>query len=83
MEENKKPLSLLEKMKQKAKEQKAYGGECKEQAASVGIRACPGCGAGRAQQDGLTHCAYCGYEFLSAPLTDGIYITKENNSGNA
>jgi uncharacterized Zn finger protein (UPF0148 family) len=41
---------------------------------------CPNCGAGRAKQDGLTHCAYCGHEFLSVKLTDGIFIKKEDNS---
>lgn len=80
MEENKKPLSLLEKMKQKAMEQKSYGGEFVEEAAKVNTRSCINCGAGRAKQDGLTHCAYCGFEFLSVKITDGIYIKKEDNS---
>lgn len=26
---------------------------------------CPACGARRAKQPGLTHCAYCGHEFNS------------------
>lgn len=80
MEENKKPLSLLEKMKQKAREQKMYGGEQEDKAAGMKARDCPNCGAGRMQQDGLTHCAYCGFEFLSVTLTDGINIKKEDNS---
>ncbi|MDR2146565.1 MAG: hypothetical protein LBE91_08935 [Tannerella sp.] len=80
MEENKKPISLIERMKQKAMEQKTYGGEYVAQSASVNARACPNCGAGRAEQDGLTHCAYCGFEFLSVELTDGINIKKEDNS---
>jgi hypothetical protein len=25
---------------------------------------CPACGAKEAKQPGLTHCAYCGYEFI-------------------
>jgi hypothetical protein len=25
---------------------------------------CPACGAREAKQRGLTHCAYCGYEFI-------------------
>jgi uncharacterized Zn finger protein (UPF0148 family) len=41
---------------------------------------CPNCGAGRAKQDGLTHCAYCGYQFLDVELDDGIYLKKEDNS---
>ena len=35
MEENKKPLSLIEKMKQRAQQQKNYGGEYIEEAAKV------------------------------------------------
>lgn len=80
MEENKKPLSLLEKMKQKAMGQKSYGGGFVEEEAKVGARACPNCGAGRAKQDGLTYCAYCGFEFLSVKLSDGINIKKDDNS---
>jgi uncharacterized Zn finger protein (UPF0148 family) len=80
MEENK--LSFVERMKQKAMAQKNYGGDIKasESVASMDVRDCPNCGAARAQQDGLTHCAYCGFEFISTKLTDGIYIKKENNS---
>lgn len=81
MSENKKPLSILEKMKQKAKEQKPYGGDFVEENAKVNTRTCPNCGAGRAKKDGLTHCAYCGFEFLSVKLSDGINLKKEDNSG--
>jgi uncharacterized Zn finger protein (UPF0148 family) len=80
MSENKKTLSLLERMKQKAVGQKSYGGEYIEEPAKVNARTCPNCGAGRAEQDGLTHCAYCSFEFLSVKLTDGINIKKEDNS---
>lgn len=83
MGEEKKPLSLLERMKQKALEQKSYGGEFVEESAKVNARVCPNCGAGRAAQDGLTYCAYCGFEFLSVKLTDGINIKKEDNSPNS
>ncbi len=83
MEDNKKPLSLLEKMKQKAMEQKSYGGEYVEEFAKVNVRDCPNCGAGRAKQDGITHCAYCNFEFLSVALTDGINLKKEDNSKSA
>lgn len=82
MSAEKKPRSLLERMKQKAKEQKNYGGEFAAEEAKVNVRACPNCGAGRAKQDGLTHCAYCGFEFLSVKLTDGINLKKEDNSQN-
>ncbi len=44
MEENKKPLSLIEKMKQRAQQQKNYGGEYIEEAAKVNARTCPNCG---------------------------------------
>lgn len=80
MEEKKKTLSILEKMKLKAMEQKPYGGEFLEEDAKVSARTCSNCGAGRAKQDGLTHCAYCGFEFLSVKLSDGINIKKEDNS---
>ncbi|RZL69699.1 MAG: hypothetical protein EOO93_00815 [Pedobacter sp.] len=80
MEEKKKTLSILEKMKLKAMEQKPYGGEFLEEDAKVNARTCSNCGAGRAKQDGLTHCAYCGFEFLSVKLSDGINIKKEDNS---
>ncbi len=80
MEPKKNPLQLLKEMKKKATEQVSYGGEFKEEAAKVHIKDCPNCGAGRAQEDGLTHCAYCKFEFMSVTLTDGINIKKENNS---
>jgi uncharacterized Zn finger protein (UPF0148 family) len=82
MPEEKKPLSLLEKMKQKAMAQKSYGGEFVDESAKLNARACPNCGAGRAAHDGLTHCAYCNFEFLSVKLTDGINIKKQDNSSN-
>lgn len=81
MDEAKKTTSsLIERMKQKAMEQKNYGGQYIEEQAKVNVRDCPNCGAGRAKQDGLTHCAYCNFEFLSVVLTDGINLKKENNS---
>jgi uncharacterized Zn finger protein (UPF0148 family) len=80
MSAEKKPMSLLEKMKKKALEQKSYGGDFVEESAKVNARVCPNCGAGRAVNDGLTHCAYCGFEFLSVKLTDGIHLKKEDNS---
>ncbi len=80
MESEKKTLTLLEKMKLKAQSQKSYGGEAEEKKASVNTITCPNCGAGRAKDDGLTHCAYCGFEFLSVKITDGIHLKKEDNS---
>lgn len=81
MEKDNKPtLSLIERMKQKAINQKNYGGEYVEEQAKINVRDCPNCGAGRAKQDGLTHCAYCDFEFLSVVLTDGINLKKEDNS---
>lgn len=80
MEEKNKPLSLLEKIKQKATQQKSYGGDCKAESPKMNSRVCTNCGAGRTEQDGLTHCAYCGFEFLAVKLTDGIHINKEDNS---
>jgi len=79
--EKRSPLLLLQKMKQKAMEQKNYGGEVNEVPASVSTRTCPNCGAGRMQQGGLTHCAYCGFEFIPVKLTDGINLKKKDNSG--
>jgi len=81
-ENNAKPLSFAERMKQKALAQKNYGHalERPPEDARMDVKDCPNCGAARAQQDGLTHCAYCGFEFLSVRLTDGIHIKKDNNS---
>ena len=78
--EEKKVNSLLDKLKQKAQNQTNYGGETEMTEAKMNSKDCPNCGAGRAKQDGLTHCAYCGFEFLSVKLTDGLYIKKEDNS---
>jgi uncharacterized Zn finger protein (UPF0148 family) len=80
MSEEKKALSFVEKMKLKAKAQKNYGGETEIKGANMEARDCPNCGAGRAKQEGLTHCAYCGFEFIAVQLTDGLHIKKEDNS---
>ena len=79
--EEKKPLSFVEKMKLKAQNQKSYGiddNAFKE--AKLGAADCPNCGAGRAKQDGLTHCGYCGHELLSVEISDGLFLKKEDNS---
>ena len=80
MSEGKKALSIVERMKLKAESQVAYGGEAEIKAAGITVRDCPNCGAARAKEDGLTNCGYCGFQFLSVELTDGLYIKKEDNS---
>lgn len=79
-EADKTPLSLIDRLKLKAVTQKSYGGSIEEEEAKMTARNCPNCGAGRAKNEGLTHCAYCDFEFLSVRLTNGITIKKENNS---
>ena len=78
--EEKKVTSFLDKLKEKAQKQSNYGGETEMTDAQMSLRDCPNCGAGRAKQDGVTHCAYCGFEFIQVKLTDGFYIKKEDNS---
>ncbi|MNR21162.1 hypothetical protein D3C85_1380490 [compost metagenome] len=78
--EEKKVISFLDKLKEKAQKQSNYGGETEITDAQMSLRDCPNCGAGRAKHDGLTNCAYCGYEFIQVKLTDGFYIKKEDNS---
>lgn len=80
MSEEKKVNSFLAKLKAKAQTQNNYGGEAALNGPGMDVRTCPNCGAGRAKQDGLTKCAYCGYSFYNGSLTDGIYIKKEDNS---
>lgn len=79
MSENK-ALSFIEKMKLKAQSQEKYGGKTEIVPAKVDVKDCPNCGAGRAMQDGLTKCGYCGFDFLTVVLTDGLYVKKEDNS---
>lgn len=78
--ENKKVNSFLDKLKEKAKNQENYGGKTEVFEARVDSKDCPNCGAGRAKQDRITHCAYCGFEFISVRLTDGVFIKKQDNS---
>lgn len=72
-------LSFAERMKQKAMTQKNYGHELEypDRGPQMDVTNCPNCGAGRTKQDGLTHCAYCGFEFLSISLTNGIHIKNQ------
>ncbi|SCY63157.1 hypothetical protein [Flavobacterium anhuiense] len=78
--EEKKVNSFLNRLKENAQKQTNYGGEMEITEAKINAKDCPNCGAGRAKQDGLTHCAYCGFEFFNIKLTDGVYIKKEDNS---
>ncbi|PAM94819.1 hypothetical protein B4N84_10220 [Flavobacterium sp. IR1] len=78
--EEKKVNSFLDKLKQRAQNQTNYGGDFETNEAQLNTRDCPNCGAGRAKKDGITNCAYCGFEFLTIKLTDGVYIKKEDNS---
>ncbi|MCP2028960.1 uncharacterized Zn finger protein (UPF0148 family) [Flavobacterium sp. HSC-32F16] len=78
--EEKKVNSFLSRLKENAQKQTNYGGEIEITEAKMNAKDCPNCGAGRAKQDGLTHCAYCRFEFLSVKLTDGVYIKKDDNS---
>lgn len=73
-------LSFVERMKLKAQNQQTFGGISHSVEAKIDATTCPNCGAGRAKIDGLTKCAYCGHEFLTVVLTDGIQIKKEDNS---
>ncbi|MGJ1430981.1 hypothetical protein ACR79M_03430 [Sphingobacterium spiritivorum] len=76
----KKTNTILEKLKNKAKTQQHYGGKPEEKEPELSIHPCPNCGAGRAQQDGLTHCAYCGFQFIKVRITDGLHLKREDNS---
>lgn len=80
MSEDKKPLSFAEKLRLKNQNQVNYGGATEMKAASMVALDCPNCGAGRAKQDGLTHCAYCSFEFLAVKLSDGLHLKKGDNS---
>lgn len=73
-----KPMSLVARMKQNALAQKREA--FKEKQADMNTKTCPNCGAGRAKEDGITRCAYCGFEFIGCKLTDGIHITDNDNS---
>lgn len=81
MSEEKKPVNLfLQKLKQKTADQKHYGGKAEEKAAEMGAKDCPNCGAGRAKHDGVTHCAYCSFEFIKTKITKGLHIDESDNS---
>ncbi len=73
-----KSSSLVERLKQAALQQKREAITFIP-ADSLVVR-CPQCGAGRAKQDGITKCGYCGYEFTVSELSNGINIKKEDHS---
>ena len=81
--EEKKVKSYLDKLKEKAAAQENYGGSYETTGAKMEAVDCPNCGAGRAKQDGVTHCAYCGFEFIAVKLTDGVHIKSSDNSNQA
>jgi uncharacterized Zn finger protein (UPF0148 family) len=78
-----KSMNFLQNMTNLSLKQKNYAEAEEVTEAKTEAKLCPNCGAPRAKQDGLTHCAYCGYKFIDTVLTDGIFIKKEDNSKNA
>jgi len=80
MENDNKKLSFIERMKQRAVSQEPYSGKAEDFSPGTNHSTCPNCGAGRAKQDGLTHCAYCGHTFINTTLSDGHYIKGSDNS---
>jgi hypothetical protein len=46
----------------------------------VKVTICPRCGAPRTKSTGLTRCAYCDYSFLDVTVTNGIFLTDQDNS---
>jgi uncharacterized Zn finger protein (UPF0148 family) len=75
-----KSVNFLQNMTNISLKQKNYAEADEAVEAKTEAELCPNCAAPRAKQDGLTHCAYCGYKFIETVLTDGIYIQKEDNS---
>lgn len=73
-----KSISVVERLKQLAMEQKREPIVIKS--ADAFVIQCPRCGAGRAQSDGITRCGYCGHRFTSVAVNDGINIKKDDNS---
>lgn len=80
MSEGEKKMSFVERMKQRALEQEKFGGKMEDTAAEMKAQDCPNCGAGRAKHDGVTHCAYCGFEFINTTIGKGVYLSEKDNS---
>jgi len=70
----------MDQLRRRTTTQKKYGGEVSRNPAIMDVQTCPSCAAGRAKQDGLTHCAYCGHEFLQVSISDGLHLRKDDNS---
>lgn len=77
-----KKLSFVERMRQRTLEQENYGGKMEDKVAEMKAQDCPNCGAARAKHDGVTHCTYCGFEFISNKIGGGIYLSEDDNSKN-
>ena len=74
----KKPNSILDRLKQKAQAgNRNYLTEGHvPQSASVSAVNCPACGAGRGKGTDLRSCVQCGHDFLKHGLSDGVYLKK-------
>jgi DNA-directed RNA polymerase subunit RPC12/RpoP len=77
-----KTLNFLRSMTAISLGQKNYAEAETKEVAAAEAKTCPNCGAPRAKQDGLTRCAYCGFKFMDTRLSNGIYLTEEDNSKN-
>lgn len=73
-----KPVSFVQRLKELAESQKREASEITS--ATSTVVCCPKCGAGRAANDGLARCAYCGHRFIQTSLGEGIHIGHEDNS---
>lgn len=62
-EETDKPAGIIDKLKLHPPP------EQEEAVQHMKGKDCPACGARSARQAGLTHCAYCGYEFANSNNT--------------
>lgn len=80
MSDEKPKLSLIERLKLQSQQQEQLAGDFMNKPAELEIQDCPNCGAGRAKRDGVTKCAYCNYEFISAKIDDGINLKSTDNS---
>lgn len=79
-ENNNSTLSFIQRLRQRVEEQGSPGEGVQPAPPKVETRMCPNCGAGRAKDDGLTACAFCGYKFMEVTLSNGIHIKEEDNS---
>lgn len=75
-----KKLSMIERLKLQAKNQENLAGDFINKPANLETVDCSNCGAARAKHKGVTKCAYCGFEFITTTLDDGIHIKTSDNS---